>query len=168
MLTFLSETHFTHRFDEIRKGGTSRCANITSKWVLVWNKSSVLLSLPPPVNKASGRHKRSHTAQMWVLVSEACKWRKINYQGSESISHGFSITLRTVAMKQLQLWNMVLRGWTNLEPVCGFISMTCPWHKLNFSMMVFDSICLLLCRASRPSGERQREEQEVAENLPQG
>lgn len=48
-----------------------------------------------------------HTEQMWVVVLEPCKWRKINYQGSESISHGFSITLRMVAMKQLQLWNIL-------------------------------------------------------------
>ncbi len=50
---------------------------------------------------------------MWVLVLKHCNWRKINYQGSESISHGFSITLRIVAMKQLQLWNMLWEVWEN-------------------------------------------------------
>lgn len=36
--------------DLIRKEGTSRCVNIPSSWVLVWNKSSVLPRplLPPP------------------------------------------------------------------------------------------------------------------------
>ena len=35
------------------------------------------------------RESNTHRAQMWLLVLQPFNWRKINYQGSESISHGF-------------------------------------------------------------------------------
>ncbi len=120
------------------------------------------------VHTTAAQHKNHLTAQMWVLVLELCNWRKINYQGSESISHGFSITLRMVAMKQPQLWNMLQRGLRKQEPFWGFISMNCPQHRLNFSMMAHDSIWPFLWRATPLSRERerQREKQEVAKNSP--
>lgn len=98
-----------------------------------------------------------HTAQMWVLVLDPCNWRKINYQGSESISHGFSITLRMLAMKQLWLWNVPYRGLRKQELAWGFILMNCPQHMLNFSMMVSGSIWPLLWRATPPTGKEKRE-----------
>lgn len=91
------------------------------KWLEVWVRIAYLRGgwLTLRQCYSTWERENQHTAQMWVLVSEPRNWRKINYRGSESISHGFSITLRMAPTKQLQLWNMLRRGLRKQEPVRG-------------------------------------------------